>query len=68
MCQAIYVCPVCNGEGDVRFNPGWPDPQTEESAECSRCWGRGWICRTLSGGSRSSSGAGSSSSPSPSTS
>lgn len=42
--------PLCNGEGEIHYNPGWPDPQTEQwapcpgcrnCAPCKRCEGRG---------------------------
>lgn len=37
------VCPVCKGEGEIKKNPGWPDPQAETWLLCRRCWGTGVI-------------------------
>jgi DnaJ-class molecular chaperone len=34
-------CPTCDGAGEVTFNPGYPDPQTEESSVCGECFGTG---------------------------
>lgn len=36
-------CSICRGEGEVRRNPGYPDPQTEISDTCSNCNGTGAI-------------------------
>lgn len=41
--RAVQECPACHGSGEVRWNPGWPDPQCEESAACSRCGGTGAV-------------------------
>ena len=35
------ACPTCLGAGEVRWNPGWPDPQCEEYATCPDCAGTG---------------------------
>lgn len=41
---AAPVCPNCNGDGEVTFNPSrsYPkDPQMEDSARCPLCHGAG---------------------------
>lgn len=35
------ICPECDGEGEVRSNPAWPDPQGEVSDRCGACHGSG---------------------------
>lgn len=34
-------CMRCHGDGEVSVNPGWPDPQCEDSVRCERCGGSG---------------------------
>lgn len=43
-------CDECEGTGEVTINPGWPDPQTEDTATCSACNGDGRVyCDTCGG-------------------
>jgi DnaJ-class molecular chaperone len=34
-------CPRCHGDGEIKANPGWPDPQTEIDVPCPDCNGTG---------------------------
>lgn len=36
-------CATCHGDGEITFNPGYPDPQTEDNAPCPDCHGTGEI-------------------------
>jgi DnaJ-class molecular chaperone len=35
------ICSTCDGEGEIRSNPAWPDPQGEVSDRCGACDGSG---------------------------
>lgn len=37
----VCICPVCEGDGEIRRNPGWPDPQEEITERCRKCRGTG---------------------------
>lgn len=38
---SLDPCSRCDGEGEIVFNPSWPDPQTEDYATCPECGGSG---------------------------
>jgi DnaJ-class molecular chaperone len=40
---ADAICPECQGEGEITFNPAYPDPQGERSERCPRCRGLGVV-------------------------
>ena len=37
------LCHRCKGNGEITFNPGWPDPRTEDTKTCSLCRGLGSV-------------------------
>lgn len=39
--DTAHECPACKGEGEIAFNPGYPDPQRADSMRCGECGGTG---------------------------
>jgi DnaJ-class molecular chaperone len=37
----LAVCPRCEGDGEITWNPAYPDPRGEQTATCPRCHGTG---------------------------
>jgi hypothetical protein len=39
--DAARGCPTCRGGGEIAFNPGYPDPRSEDRVPCGECGGTG---------------------------
>ena len=40
--RVLVDCERCHGDGEIKVNPGYPDPQCEIEATCPDCHGEGY--------------------------